>query len=184
MRSICSKIVVLMSLECCLLHLEKDEGDIRSMITGGTLVGERPLISLQEGLEKNYDGSMKLMAETFSGLTSTLSDTMTEVSNAYGEGYNATRSRGLEAEIGAYGGDLGAVMQNLNRITGENDAFRENLAEQYTREALSAVLLGRRSPCSARRTGNSSGRCGPPSAGPTPATRPRETGRRRWRWRS
>lgn len=85
---------------------------------------------------------MKLMAETFSGLTSTLSDTMTEVSNAYGEGYNATRSRGLEAEIGAYGGDLGAVMQNLNRITGENDAFRENLAEQYTREALSAVLLG------------------------------------------
>ena len=61
---------------------------------------------------------MKLMAETFSGLTSTLSDTMTEVSNAYGEGYNATRSRGLEAEIGAYGGDLGAVMQNLNRITG------------------------------------------------------------------
>ena len=122
--------------------LGKDEGDIRSMITGGDISGREAVDIIQEGLEKNYGGSMKLMAETFSGLTSTLSDTMTEVSNAYGEGYNATRSRGLEAEIGAYGGDLGAVMQNLNRITGENDAFRENLAEQYTREALSAVLLG------------------------------------------
>ena len=122
--------------------LGKDEGDIRSMITGGDISGREAVDIIQEGLEKNYGGSMKLMAETFSGLTSTLSDTMTEVSNAYGEGYNATRSRGLEAEIGAYGGELGAVMQNLNRITGENDAFRENLAEQYTREALSAVLLG------------------------------------------
>lgn len=122
--------------------LGKDEGDIRSMITGGDISGREAVDIIQEGLEKNYGGSMKLMAETFSGLTSTLSDTMTEVSNAYGEGYNATRSRGLEAEIGAYGGDLGAVMQNINRISGENEAFRENLAEQYTREALSAVLLG------------------------------------------
>lgn len=120
----------------------KSQGKIYEMISKGEINGQDAVDIIQAGMEARYGGAMELMAETFSGLTSTLSDTMTEVSNAYGEGYNATRSRGLEAEIGAYGGDLGAVMQNINRISGENDAFRENLAEQYTREALSAVLLG------------------------------------------
>lgn len=120
----------------------KSQGKIYEMISKGEINGQDAVDIIQAGMEARYSGAMETMAETFSGLTSTLSDTMTEVSNAYGEGYNATRSRGLEAEIGAYGGDLGAVMQNINRISGENDAFRENLAEQYTREALSAVLLG------------------------------------------
>lgn len=128
---------------------------------------------------------MKLMAETFSGLTSTLSDTMTEVSNAYGEGTTPPGAGGLEAEIGAYGGELGAVMQNLNRITGENDAFRENLAEQYTREApVRGAAGGGDHPVRPGGPGTAPGDADPPSAGPTPATRPRETGRRRWRWRS
>lgn len=113
----------------------KSQGEIYEMISKGEINGQDAVDIIQAGMEARYSGAMETMAETFSGLTSTLSDTMTEVSNAYGEGYNTTRSRGLEAEIGAYGGDLGAVMQNINRISGENDAFRENLAEQYTREA-------------------------------------------------
>ena len=67
---------------------------------------------------------------------------MAELDNARGEGYNDLRKEGLQSEIDAYGGALGDAIQNLNRISGENDAYMENLSEQYTREALSALLLG------------------------------------------
>ena len=85
---------------------------------------------------------MVTMAGTFSGLTSTLQDAMTELDNARGEGYNSERTAGLQAEIDAYGGELGEAIQSLNRISGENQAYMENLSDQYMREALSAVLLG------------------------------------------
>ena len=97
---------------------------------------------IQAGLERTYAGSMEAMSVTFSGLTSTLEDTMTEIDNARGEGYNAERSGGLQAEIDAYGGALGQAVESLNAIAGQNEAYLENLSEQYTREALSAVLLG------------------------------------------
>lgn len=67
---------------------------------------------------------------------------MTEIENAYGEGYNTERKGGLEAEIDAYGGLLGTAMQHLGEVSGSNQAYLENLGEQYKREALSAVLLG------------------------------------------
>lgn len=93
-------------------------------------------------MESAYKGSMEAMSVTFSGLTSTLEDTMTEIDNARGEGYNAERSGGLQAEIDAYGGALGQAVESLNAIGGQNEAYLENLSGQYTREALSAVLLG------------------------------------------
>ena len=119
------------------------EGDARSMITHGDLGGREAVDIIQAGLERIYGGAMETMAETFSGLTSTLEDTMTEIDNARGEGYNAERSQGLRAEIDAYGGALGEAVERLNTIAGQNEAYLENLSEQYTREALSAVLLGR-----------------------------------------
>lgn len=120
----------------------KSEGDIRSMISGGDIGGREAVSIIQAGLERTYAGSMEAMSVTFSGLTSTLEDTMTEIDNARGEGYNAERSGGLQAEIDAYGGALGQAVESLNAIAGQNEAYLENLSEQYTREALSAVLLG------------------------------------------
>ena len=93
-------------------------------------------------MESLYGGAMETMASTFSGLTSTLEDTMAELDNARGEGYNTERAEGLQAEIDAYGGQLGQAVEALNTIAGQNEAYMENLSEQYTREALSAVLLG------------------------------------------
>ena len=123
----------------------KSEGDIRSMITKGDIGGRDAVSLIQAALtDPNgvYAGSMELMAGTFEGLTSTLQDAMTEIDAARGEGYNEERKAGLQAEIDAYGGALGEAMQELNRVTGQNEAYLENLGEQYKREALSAVLLG------------------------------------------
>lgn len=118
------------------------EGEIYDMISKGEINGRDAVNIIQQGMETAYSGAMELMAETFSGLTSTLEDTMAELDNARGEGYNQERSAGLQTQIDAYGGALGDAIQNLNRISGENEAYMENLSEQYTREALSAVLLG------------------------------------------
>ena len=120
----------------------KTQGEIYDMISKSEINGQDAADIIQRGMESAYGGAMQTMAETFSGLTSTLSDAMTEIDNARGEGYNTVRSSGLQAEIDAYGGLLGSAVENLNRIAGENEAYMENLSDRYMREALSAVLLG------------------------------------------
>lgn len=121
----------------------KTQGEIYDMISKGEIGGQTAVDIIQAGMSAQYGGAMETMARTFSGLTSTLEDAMTEINAARGEGYNETRSTGLQAEIDAYGGELGEAVEHLNTIAGQNEAYLENLSEQYTREALSAVLLGR-----------------------------------------
>lgn len=120
----------------------KTQGEIYDMISKGEIGGQYAADILQAGMQERYSGAMERMATTFDGLTSTLEDTMAELDNAMGEGYNETRSEGLQAEIDTYSGVLGTAVENLNRIAGENQAYLENLGEQYLREALGAVLLG------------------------------------------
>lgn len=123
----------------------KNEGDIRSMISSGDIGGREAVSIIQAALaDPNgaYAGSMELMAQTFDGLTSTLSDAMAEIDNATGEGYNRMAAQGLQADIDAYGGELGEALAAANEIIGEGKAIAENLDRQYSREALSALTLG------------------------------------------
>lgn len=123
----------------------KNEGDIRSMISSGDIGGREAVSIIQAALSDPngpYAGSTALMAETFDGLTSTLSDAMTEIDNATGEGYNEKAKEGLQADIDAYGGELGEALATANEIIGEGKAIAENLDRQYSREALSALTLG------------------------------------------
>lgn len=120
----------------------KTQGEIYEMISKGEISGQYAANVIQAGMQERFSGAMERMATTFDGLTSTLEDTMAELDNARGEGYNEARSDGLQAEIDTYSGVLGTAVENLNRIAGENQAYLESLGEQYLREALSAVLLG------------------------------------------
>ena len=120
----------------------KTQGEIYDMISKGEINGQNAATIIQQGMESTYSGAMDLMAETFSGLTSTLQDAVTEINAATGDGYNSIRSQGMEEEIAAYGGALGEALQRLGKIEGENAAYGQNMSERYTREALSAVLLG------------------------------------------
>ena len=60
-----------------------------------------------------------------------------------GEGYNEERSKSIAAQIESYGGELGDALQEANKAIGAGRAALENLADQYTEEALSAVLTGK-----------------------------------------
>lgn len=121
----------------------KTQSQIYDMISKGEIKGGKAVDIIQAGMESMYGGAMETMAQTFEGLTSTLSDAMTEIDAARGQGYNETRKFGLQDQVDAYGGELGAALTQLNRIAGQNEAYMENLSEQYTREALEAVLLGK-----------------------------------------
>lgn len=121
--------------------LGKSQGDIYDMISKGSISGTKAVDIIQQGLEQ-YAGAMDKMSQTFSGLESTLADAQTEMDNAYGEGYNETRKKGLQEEIDYLSGESGALIQEANRAMGAWQAELENSKEQYQREALSAVLTG------------------------------------------
>ena len=121
----------------------KTQGEIYDMISKGSINGQDAVDIIQRGMETQYSGAMETMAGTFEGLTSTLSDAMTEIEAARGEGYNAMASQGLQADVDAYGGALGEALAQANSIIGEGQAIAENLARQYDREALEAVTLGK-----------------------------------------
>ena len=132
----------LMSWACFADALGRSKEDIYKMVSKGEINGRTANTIIQQGMESAYSGAMDLMSETFSGLTSTLQDAMTEINAASGQGYNAVRSYGMQEEITAYDGPLGDAIKEVESIGAKNEAFMENLSEKYRREALSAVLLG------------------------------------------
>ena len=119
--------------------LGKSQGDIYGMISKGAISGTQAVDIIQQGLEQ-YAGAMDKMSQTFSGLESTLADAQTEMDNAYGEGYNETRKKGLQEEIDYLSGESGALIQEANRAMGAWQAELENSKEQYIRDAMDAVI--------------------------------------------
>lgn len=119
--------------------LGKSQGDIYDMISKGSISGTKAVDIIQQGLEQ-YAGAMDKMSQTFSGLESTLADAQTEMDNAYGEGYNETRKKGLQEEIDYLSGESGALIQEANRAMGAWQAELENSKEQYIRDAMDAVI--------------------------------------------
>ena len=119
--------------------LGKSQGDIYDMISKGSISGTKAVDIIQQGLEQ-YAGAMDKMSQTFSGLESTLADAQTEMDNAYGEGYNETRKKGIQEEIDYLSGESGALIQEANRAMGAWQAELENSKEQYIRDAMDAVI--------------------------------------------
>ncbi len=120
----------------------KTQGEIYNMISKGQINGQDAASIIQAGMESQYSGAMGEMSRTYEGLTSTLADAMTELDNATGEGYNRMAAQGIQADIDAYGGELGEALAAANEIIGEGKAIAENLDRQYSREALSTLTLG------------------------------------------
>lgn len=111
-------------------------------VAQGEISGSEAATLLQAAMETKYGSSMTAQMETFAGLSSTLEGWKQEMQSAYGEGYNETRKEGIQADITAYSGAMGEKRIELNQASGSLAAYRENLQEQYKREAASAVLAG------------------------------------------
>ena len=118
------------------------QGDMYKMISDGGISGSEAVEIITAALKEAYSGSMAEQSQTFSGLSSTLEGLQQNLDALGGEGYNALRKEGVQEEVNALGGALGEAIGEINRVMGENQARKENMQEEYTRQALEAVLLG------------------------------------------
>ena len=116
--------------------------DVYDKISKSELSGSYVSDLILAQFEKNYSGMMETLSQSTEGLDSTLQGLRENIDAAGGAAYNTLRNEGKAASIDAYGGALGDALSQLSGITGENQAYLENLSEQFSREALSAVLLG------------------------------------------
>ena len=119
-----------------------DKSKIAGMVTKGDITGEVAAQAILDYIDNTYGGLSEDLMGTYDAMSANLEDILSNLEAAGGEGYNEMRKAGLEAEMDAYSGALGEAVSAINRISGENQAYLENLSDQYQREALSAVLLG------------------------------------------
>lgn len=120
--------------------MDVSQKDVMKMISKGEISGTEAASIITAYMEQNYGGAAERQSHTYGGLSSTLSGAQAELENAMGEGYNALRKGGLQSEIDFLSGN--AELEALNRIIGEGRAYTENLGEQYTREAIGAMMGG------------------------------------------
>lgn len=119
-----------------------DKSQISAMVTKGQIGGAEAAQAILDYIDQEFGGLSEKLAGTYDAMVDNLQDTMANLEAMGGTGYNSTRISGIQAQQDAYGGILGDAVGEINRIAGENKAYLENLSERYTREALSAVLLG------------------------------------------
>ncbi len=117
-------------------------GDVYSQISKGELSGSYVSDVILTQFEKLYAGMMEIQSKSTEGLDSTFQGLKENVDAAGGERYNEARKESKEADIAAYGGALGDKLAELSAISGEVQAYGENLRDQFQREALEAVLTG------------------------------------------
>lgn len=119
-----------------------DKSQIRDMASEGQIGGVEAAQAILDYIDQEYGGLSEDLMGTYDAMVDNLDDIMASLEAQGGEGYNQERIAGIQAQQDAYSGVLGEAVGEINRIAGENKAYLENLSEQYTREALSAVLLG------------------------------------------
>lgn len=121
-------------------NMSLTKNQVYDLISKGKLDGLAAVDAIQAGMEQMYSGAMELQSQTFSGLSSTLADAQAEMQNAYGDGFNETRKKGLQDEIDFLSGESGAMIQEANRAMGAFQADLENSKEQFVRDAMAATM--------------------------------------------
>ena len=117
-----------------------DQGTVYSMISKGKISGQDAARIILDALTESFSGSMEAQSKTFSGITSTIEGLQPELDNAMGEGYNAARMQGLEAQKDWLGGESGQDMQEAYKAIGAWKASLENAREQYIRDAVNEAM--------------------------------------------
>lgn len=118
----------------------KSQGEIYDMISKGQIAGTEAVEIIMQALTDSFAGSMSEQSRTFSGLSSTLEGMEQEMQNAYGEGYNDARNKGLQDQIDWLSGKSGEAQEEANRAIGAWQASLENAKEEYIRKAVDDAM--------------------------------------------
>lgn len=120
----------------------KTKQEVQEMVSKGLVPGEEAAKAIADYMGADFAGNMEKQAQTYSGLLSTLEDVQDQLNNAMGEGYNEERKKGIQEQINYLSGESGTQMQEAYNQIGQWKASLENLAEQFQRDALNAVMTG------------------------------------------
>ena len=118
----------------------KSQGEIYDMISKGQIAGTEAVEIILQALTDSFAGSMSEQSRTFSGLSSTLEGMEQEMQNAYGEGYNEARNKGLLDQIDWLSGTSGDAQKEANRAIGAWQASLENAKEESIRKAVNDAM--------------------------------------------
>lgn len=119
-----------------------DKSQVADKVTKGEVTGDQAVSAILQYIKDEYGGLSVDLASSYDAKVDNLGDTMTNINARLGAAYNEGRGSGLDKDLEEYGGALGDALGDMNAYIGEGRALAENLSGQYTREALSAVLLG------------------------------------------
>ena len=111
-------------------------GDVYDAISKGILDGSDAARAIMGAMAEEYAGSMAAMSETYAGKQSTLQDAEDQLNAAMGEGYNAEREKGLDAQIEYLSGETGKQMEEMYSLIGQYQASLENAKEEAMRNAM------------------------------------------------
>lgn len=118
----------------------KTKEQVQKMVSKGLVPGAEAAKAIADYMGYNFAGNMEKQSKTYQGLVSTLEDAQNELDNAMGEGYIEERKKGLQEEIDFISDN--AEMEGAYKQIGQWKASLENLAEEYERDALNAVMTG------------------------------------------
>lgn len=123
-------------------YLGVDKKAVAGMVTKGDISGETAVEAIRAYIREEYGGLSEDLAGSYNAMVSNLGDTMDNINAALGTAYSEKSKEGIGADMETYGGSLGRAMENMNTLIGEGKGIAENLDRQYSREAMSALLLG------------------------------------------
>ena len=117
---------------------------IADLVSKGKINGEDAAEAILDFIQQEFGGLSDTLAGTYDAMADNLGDIESSLQAAGGDAYNSLRKAGVNEQMLAYGGELGDAIKEINAVMGENQARKENLQEQYMREALDTLLTGKR----------------------------------------
>lgn len=121
-----------------------EKSAIADMVSKGNINGEDAAEAILDFIQQEFGGLSDTLAGTYDAMVDNLGDIESSLQAAGGDAYNSLRKVGVNEQMLAYEGELGDAIKEINAVMGENQARKENLQDQYMREALDAVLNGNR----------------------------------------
>ena len=121
-----------------------EKSAIADMVSKGKINGEDAAEAILDFIQQEFGGLSDTLAGTYDAMVDNLGDIESSLQAAGGDAYNSLRKVGVNEQMLAYEGELGDAIKEINAVMGENQARKENLQDQYMREALDTLLTGKR----------------------------------------
>ena len=100
----------------------------------------RAVQAIYDYMGERFSGAAAGLEGTYSGASGILASYEEDMQNAYGEGYNEARNKGLLDQIDWLSGKSGEAQEEANRAIGAWQASLENAKEKYIRKAVDDAM--------------------------------------------